>query len=82
MKCDVCNSEKITYLKQVRVDKVVVVTARCENNHIPEKGKPFYSIHNFNLSKLDTLNNFQKKFEEKKKSPYRNYPLPIEDNPL
>lgn len=82
MKCDVCNSEKITYLKQVRVDKVVVVTARCENNHIPEKGKPFYPITEHDLIKLDSLDNFNKRLEEKKKSPYRNYPLPIEDNPL
>jgi hypothetical protein len=55
MKCDKCGSEKITYYKQRRKDKVIVVTARCENNHHPVTGKPFYPISQFDISALDIL---------------------------
>lgn len=55
MNCHICYSANITYYKQRRVDGVWVVTARCENNHIPEKGHPFYSVTKFNLNTLPVL---------------------------
>lgn len=56
MICHKCGSDKITHYRQVRSDGVSVVTARCENGHIPEKGKPFYSIALFEIDKLPLLN--------------------------
>lgn len=53
--CDKCGSENITYYKQQRVDGIWVVTARCENNHHPITGKPFYPISQFNIANLPTL---------------------------
>lgn len=53
--CHICGSDKITHYRQIRVDGVAVVTARCENEHIPEKGKPFYSVALFNISDLPLL---------------------------
>lgn len=55
MKCDKCGSKNITYYKQQRKDKMWIVTARCENDHHPVTGKPFYSIAKFDLSKLPIL---------------------------
>lgn len=34
-KCQVCGNGKITHYRQIRKDGVSVVTARCENGHIP-----------------------------------------------
>lgn len=58
--CHVCGSTNIRFLKQKRTDGVWVVTARCDNNHIPEKGKPFYPVANFDLGKLSPLVNESK----------------------
>lgn len=95
--CHVCGSKEIKFYKQKRVDGVYVVTARCKNDHIPEKGKPFYSKHGHNMDllpplvrdteqeQLDFLKSQEKEVREilpKKLVPYKNYPLPIEDNPL
>lgn len=55
MKCHICNSQKITHYRQIRKDRVAVVTARCENGHIPEKGKPFYPVYNFHVDELPLL---------------------------
>lgn len=55
MKCDKCGSQKITYYKQQRKDKIWVVTARCDNDHHPISGKPFYPISKFDISKLPVL---------------------------
>lgn len=55
MKCHVCKSDSIQHYRQMRRDGVWVVTARCENGHIPEKGKPFYSISLFDVSTLPVL---------------------------
>lgn len=53
--CEKCGSQNITYYKQKRVDGVIVVTARCDKWHIPNKYKPFYPVYNFHLDKLDFL---------------------------
>jgi hypothetical protein len=53
--CHICKSQKVTHYRQKRRDGVWVVTARCENDHIPEKGKPFYSIAQFNIGSLPVL---------------------------
>ena len=71
MKCYICGSEKITHYRQIRIDGVKVVTARCENGHIPEKGKPFYSVRDFEVDKLPSLTEFTNK------SQYHNWPLPL-----
>lgn len=55
MKCHICGSKVITHYRQIRKDKVAVVTARCENDHIPEKGRPFYSVENFHIDELPLL---------------------------
>lgn len=55
MNCHICNSSAITYYRQIRKDGVSVVTARCENGHIPEKGHPFYSVAKFNVFELPLL---------------------------
>lgn len=55
MNCHICNSDQITHYKQKRRDGVWVVTARCANDHIPEKGKPFYSISLFDIASLPVL---------------------------
>lgn len=54
-KCHVCQSTKITHYRQIRKDGVTVVTARCENGHIPQKGKPFYPVYLFKVDKLPLL---------------------------
>lgn len=54
-KCHVCGSEKVTYYRQIRIDGVTVVTARCENDHSPIKGKPFYPVYNFHVDELPLL---------------------------
>lgn len=89
--CHICGNTSITFYKQIRKDGVAVVTARCANGHIPEKGKPFYSVHLFDLKKLPPLNReehekqlsfIQSRVEEVKKitkQPYRNFPFPIEE---
>lgn len=65
-----CGDGVITFYRQMRADGVIVVTARCKNNHHPIKGKPFYSLTEFdNIKKLPMLPTQQ---------PYKNYPLPIE----
>ncbi len=53
--CNVCQSTTVTHYKQQRRDGVWVVTARCENGHIPEKGKPFYPISQFDIHALPVL---------------------------
>lgn len=53
--CHICQSQNITHYRQKRKDGVWVVTARCENGHIPEKGKPFYSIAKFDIVSLPVL---------------------------
>lgn len=55
-KCGTCASQNITYYKQRRKDGVWVVTARCENGHHPIKGKPFYSVSDFDVESLPDLN--------------------------
>lgn len=89
--CHVCGSKEITFYKQKRRDGVWVVTARCNRSHIPEKGKPFYSVKDFNLNVLPPLKrdedeiqtemfSFVKPQEKKAKpQPYRNFPHPIEE---
>ena len=54
-KCHICNSYQIKHYRQLRRDGVWVVTARCENDHIPIKGKPFYSVALFDVDKLPIL---------------------------
>jgi len=54
-KCHVCGSTKITHYRQIRKDGVAIVTARCENGHIPLKGKPFYPVYNFHVDELPLL---------------------------
>lgn len=53
--CHKCGSRKITYYRQLRADGVPVVTARCENDHSPVKGKPFFSTRLFDVRKLPLL---------------------------
>lgn len=90
--CHICGNKTVTFYKQTRKDGVEVVTARCANGHIPEKGKPFYSVYLFDLKKLPPLNKeahekqmsfIQSRVEEVKKitqkQPYRNFPFQIED---
>jgi hypothetical protein len=55
MRCDKCGSTAITYYKQRRKDGVIVVTARCENDHHPITGKPFYPISQFDIASLPML---------------------------
>ena len=54
-KCHICNSYEIKHYRQIRKDGVAVVTARCENGHIPIKGKPFYPVYLFDVGKLPLL---------------------------
>jgi len=61
MKCYQCSSTKITYYKQRRKDGKYIVTARCENNHIPVKGKPFYPLYKFDVNKLPLLGSVENK---------------------
>jgi hypothetical protein len=53
--CYKCGSRKIAYYRQIRADGQAVVTARCENDHSPVKGKPFFPKWQFNVSKLPLL---------------------------
>jgi hypothetical protein len=53
--CYKCGSRKITYYRQIRADGVPVVTARCENDHSPVKGRPFFSTQLFNVRALPLL---------------------------
>ncbi len=62
-KCEECGNTKITFYRQARKDGVIVVTARCGNNHHPKRGKPFYPTYNFKLETLPFLPTPQK--EEK-----------------
>lgn len=55
MSCEKCGSTAITHYRQRRADGVWVVTARCENNHSPIKGRPFYPVAQFNLMALPVL---------------------------
>lgn len=55
MKCDKCSSTNIIYYKQLRKDGRYIVTARCENDHLPETGKPFYPSRKFDIMKLPLL---------------------------
>jgi hypothetical protein len=50
-----CGSKKITHYRQIRKDGVPVVTARCENGHIPERTRPFYPVAQFDVWKLPPL---------------------------
>lgn len=94
MKCEKCGSEKITYYKQIIKSGRVYVAARCENGHSPIKGKPFYPVWQFDVSKLPKLPSdeeqeekqeelflFQlpKSTEKKTTQPYKNFPQPIEN---
>jgi len=65
MICDKCGNSTISYYRQIRKDGVTVVTARCENDHIPETGHPFYSIAQFDVMSLPLLGG---KREEKQQS--------------
>lgn len=62
-KCQVCGNGKITHYRQIRKDGVSVVTARCENGHIPIKGQPFYPVAQFNLDELPLLSKREKDIE-------------------
>ncbi len=53
--CHICNSYEIKHYRQRRRDGVWVVTARCENDHIPVKGKPFYPLYLFDVDSLPIL---------------------------
>jgi hypothetical protein len=53
--CYKCGSRKITYYRQIRADGEAVVTARCENDHSPVKGKPFFPKALFNVRALPLL---------------------------
>jgi hypothetical protein len=53
--CHKCGSTNVTHYRQKRKDGEWVVTARCENGHIPEKGKPFYPKYQFDIPKLPPL---------------------------
>lgn len=53
--CHICNSYEIKHYRQRRRDGVWVVTARCENGHIPIKGKPFYPVYQFDVDSLPIL---------------------------
>jgi len=53
--CHECGNKEITFYKQKRRDGVLVVTARCKNWHIPEKGRPFYSKEGHNMDTLPPL---------------------------
>lgn len=55
--CHYCGSKSIQHYRQLRKDRIWVVTARCENGHIPEKGKPFYSVALFDVASLPVLKN-------------------------
>ena len=71
--CHVCRSSTITHYRQKRRDGVWVVTARCSNGHIPEKGKPFYSLAKFDITTLPTLPGLEDE-------PIIAKPLPLFDN--
>lgn len=53
--CHICQNATITHYRQKRVDGVTVITARCENGHIPEKGRPFYPLALFDITALPVL---------------------------
>lgn len=63
MKCQYCDSQKITYYKQQIKNGMFYVTARCENGHSPIKGKPFYPVENFNLDELPILKKVEDEIE-------------------
>lgn len=85
-KCHICNSYEIKHYRQLRRDGVWVVTARCENGHIPIKGKPFYLVALFDVDKLpvlpsqdgDTKQVDMFKYQPQKQEQIKKYPsLPI-----
>ncbi len=53
--CEKCNSKKVTFYKQQRIDGVWVVVARCENGHTPNKYKPFYPVYKFKVDELPNV---------------------------
>lgn len=55
MNCHRCGDPNIIYYRQVRRDGISVVTARCSNGHIPELGRPFYPISQFDVMSLPIL---------------------------
>lgn len=63
MKCQYCDSQKITYYKQKIKSGRFYVTARCENGHSPIKGKPFYPVEQFNLDELPILKKIEDETE-------------------
>ncbi len=63
MKCQYCDSQKITYYKQKIKSGRFYVTARCENGHSPIKGKPFYPVENFNVDELPVLKKIEDEIE-------------------
>lgn len=65
IQCHICENTEITFYKQKRSDGIWVITARCENKHIPEKAHPFYSIAQFDISKLPVLEVSQEQIKQK-----------------
>jgi hypothetical protein len=53
--CYKCGSRKITYYRQIIANGKTVITARCENDHSPVKGKPFFPKWQFNIRALPLL---------------------------
>ena len=94
MKCEKCGSERITFYRQLRSDNVWVVTARCDNMHIPNMKKIFYPVADFKVSKLPQwpipkapppqmtmLEKFTtKESKPKPTQPYTNFPFPVRND--
>lgn len=91
--CEKCGSTNITFYRQMRVDHVWVVTARCEKMHIPNMRKIFYPVAEFKLGKLPDLpkdkqperqltmlEQIEQEAREQYpiKQPYKNFPFPSE----
>lgn len=53
--CWRCGNTTITYYRQIIKGGNEVITARCANGHIPEKGKPFYPKYLFMGKNLSLL---------------------------
>lgn len=80
IKCHICGSSKITFYRQKIKGGRVYVTARCENEHSPVKGKPFFEQWRFDVENLPFLGEEPIKREKAKTQvPYINFPLPIEE---
>lgn len=95
MKCEKCGSERITFYRQLRSDNVWVVTARCDNMHIPNMKKIFYPVADFKIGKLPDLPKNKApqtqmtmleqitedaRKQYKPKQPYTNFPFPVRND--